>query len=61
MRLQHTHDTDGPVKVTVNVSGLPVFITIDEDAQYCSVDVVSSTGLPVPAQGVRGHGRELRR
>jgi len=42
MRLQHTHDTDGPVRVTVSADGMPVFINIDESALYCSVDIVAS-------------------
>lgn len=57
MRLQHTHDTDGPVKVTISTPGLPVFITVDEDAQHCSVDVVSDAGaIWAGPTGFRGSG-----
>lgn len=58
MRLQHTHETDGPVRVTVSASNHPLFITIDSDALYAAVDIVTddSNAAWAGPTGFRGHG-----
>lgn len=59
MRLQHTHDVEGPVKISVTTSGLPVFVEVGEDVQYCSVDVVSdgdNGAIWAGPTGFRGSG-----
>lgn len=58
MRLQHTHDTDGPVRVTVSASEHPLFITIDPHAEYVSVDIVTADSNAAWAgpTGFRGSG-----
>lgn len=58
-RLEHTHDTDGPVKVSVSADGLPVFITVDLTVQYSSVDVVTNDdgrAIWAGGTGFRGSG-----
>lgn len=45
MRLMHTHHLAGPGRVIVNAPDLPVFITVGEDIEYRSVDIVADRGL----------------
>lgn len=45
MRLMHTHHLAGPGRVIVNAPELPVFITVGEDIEYRSVDVMADRGL----------------
>lgn len=45
MRLMHQHDLGGPGRVIVMAGDLPVTITVDERAEYRSVDVMADRGL----------------
>ncbi|WGV35949.1 hypothetical protein SEA_FRANKENWEENIE_276 [Streptomyces phage Frankenweenie] len=45
MRLVHQHDLGGPGRVIVMAGDLPVTITVDERAEYRSVDVMADRGL----------------
>ena len=45
MRLMHQHDLGGPGRVVVTAGDLPVTITVDEQAEYRSVDVLADRGL----------------
>ncbi len=56
MRLQHVHHLGGPGRVIVTTPKLPVFITIDENAKYRSVDIMADRGQYAWA-GPAGLGR----
>lgn len=45
MRLMHQHDLGGPGRVVIMAGDLPVTITVDEQAEYRSVDVMADRGL----------------
>jgi hypothetical protein len=45
VRLMHQHDLGGPGRVIVMAGDLPVTITVDERAEYRSVDVMADRGL----------------
>jgi hypothetical protein len=45
VRLTHQHDLGGPGRVIVMAGDLPVTITVDERAEYRSVDVMVDRGL----------------
>lgn len=52
MRFEHTHHLGGPGRVIVTAPELPVFITIDKDAEYRSVDILADLGQAAWAGGV---------
>ena len=56
MRLQHVHHLGGPGRVIVTAPRLPVFITISENTEYRSVDVMADRGQYAWA-GPAGLGR----
>lgn len=45
MRLQHTHHLGGPGRVNIDAPELPVFITIDPEAEYRETDIMADRGL----------------
>lgn len=45
MQLMRTHHLAGPGRIIVNAPELPVFITVGEDIEYRSVDILADRGL----------------